>query len=227
MRREIGGMCGRYAAFRSLAEIQRLFGTVNALPNLPPSWNVAPTHDAAVVRRHPESGQRHLDLLHWGLVPHWARDPKSVRQPINARSETAAAAPMFSDALRRRRCIVPIDAFYEWQATPSGKVPHAVARADGAVMALAGLWEGWRGSDGTVLRSFTVLTTSACEALAHLHDRMPVVLEPPDWALWLGEEEGDHAALLRPSSAELRIWPVSAAIGSVRNNGPELLAVRS
>jgi putative SOS response-associated peptidase YedK len=216
-------MCGRYTAFRSIDEIRRIFGTVNAAPNFPPTWNMAPTRLAPVVRRHPQSGERHLDLLRWGLVPHWAKDPKAVRQPINARSESAATAPMFRDALAQRRCLVPIDAFYEWQARDGARIPHAIARADGAMMAAAGLWEGWRGGEGEVLRSFAILTTDACPALAALHARMPVILEAADWPLWLGEAEGDFAALMRPSAAAFRVWRIGTAVNNVRNDGAGLL----
>ena len=220
-------MCGRYAAFRSLDEIRRIFGTVNPLPDFAPTWNMAPTRLAPVVRVHPHSNERHLDLLRWGLVAHWARDPKSIRQPINARAETAATAPMFRDAFAHRRCIVPVDAFYEWQITGGARRPHAIARADGTPMALAGLWEGWRGPDGEVLRSFTVVTTAASPVLRALHERMPVVLEPPDWPLWLGERPGEDAgeiaALLCASAAAFRVWPVSTLVNSVRNDGAHLL----
>jgi putative SOS response-associated peptidase YedK len=216
-------MCGRYVVFRSIDEIRRIFGAANPAPNFAATWNMAPTMNAPVLRIHPQSGERHLDLLRWGLVPNWAKDPKATRQPINARSETAATSPMFRDALARRRCIVPIDAFYEWQAVKGGKLPHAVARADGQPMALAGLWEGWRGADGEVLRTFTVLTTAACAVLAALHERMPVVLEERDWRVWLGEEPGDFAALLRPSEAEFKVWRVGTLVNNVRNDGPHLL----
>ena len=218
-------MCGRYVVVTPPDELQRLFETVNAVPNAAPTWNMAPTRLAPVVRLHPETNARHLDLLRWGLLPHWVRgDPKKVRQPINARAETAATSPMFRDAFARRRCIVPIDAFYEWQVTPEGKIPHAVARADGAVMALAGLWEGWRGEGDEVVRSYTVVTTNAVDQLGHLHERMPVVLEREDWPAWLGEADGDPHALMRPSRAEFRVWPVSSKVNSVRNDGPELWA---
>ena len=216
-------MCGRYAAFRSVDEIRRLFATVNPPPNFSPTWNMAPTRLAPVVRLHPGEGARHLDLLAWGLVPHWSKDPKAERKPINARSETAVTSPLFRDALARRRCIVPVDASYEWQVTEAGKIPTAIARADGMPMALAGLWEGWRGPGGEVLRSFAILTTTACPALAHLHERMPVVLEQPDWARWLGEDPGPAGDLMRPSAAGFRCWRVSARVGNVRNDGPELL----
>ena len=205
-------------------DVGRVFETRNYMPNWQPTWNMAPTQLGPVVRRHPTTGARNLDLLRWGLLPHWVRgDPKKVRQPINARAETVATAPMFRDAFRARRCIVPIDGFYEWQVLPGAKQPHAVARADGAIMALAGVWEGWRGEGGEVVRSYAVITTTAIDALGHLHERMPVVLEPADWAAWLGEVDADPAALLRPSGATFRVWPVSSRVNNVRNDGPDLI----
>ncbi len=216
-------MCGRFVFSRPIDEMRAIFGTTNPPPNVAPSWNMAPTRLAPVVRLHPDTRQRHLDLLRWGLVPHWARDLKSARQPINARSETAATSPLFRDALARRRCLVPADAFYEWQATPQGKRPHAIARADGDMLALAGLWDSWRAPDGEVLRSFVILTTEANDVVRALHDRMPAVIEPTDWPLWLGETAGDAPALLRTSRAALRIWPVSTRVNNVRNDGADLL----
>ena len=200
-----------------------MFQTENPTPNWEPTWNMAPTRDAPVVRLHPETRARHLDLLRWGLVPNWAKDPKSVRQPINARAETAATSPMFRDALVRRRCLVPADVFYEWQATADGKQPFAIARTDGQPMVFAGLWEGWRGTDGTVMRTFTIVTTSANATLRALHERMPVVLEPQDWPAWLGETETDATALLRPSAADFRVWRVGKAVNNVRNDSAALL----
>ena len=216
-------MCGRYASFLPAEALRGLFHTVNATPNWQPTWNMAPTRDAPVVRLHPETRERHLDLLRWGLVPHWAKDPKSVRQPINARAETVASAPMFRDAMARRHCIVPADVFYEWQATGQGKRPFAIARADGAPMAFAGLWEGWRGADGSVIRSFTIITTSANPTLQPIHERMPVILELADWGLWLGEAEGDAGALLHSSAAEFRVWHIGTAVNNVRNDSASLL----
>jgi putative SOS response-associated peptidase YedK len=216
-------MCGRYATLLPPDAMARLFATVNPPPNFSARWNVAPTQLAPVVRLHPETRARHLDLLRWGLVPHWAKDPKATRQPINARSESAASTPMFRDAFARRHCLVPADAFYEWQVVDGQKRPWAIARADGAPLVFAGLWEGWRGADGTVIRSFTILTTDACPALAALHERMPVVLERDDWGLWLGERAGEAAALLRPSAAAFRTWRVSTAVNNVRNDSAALL----
>jgi putative SOS response-associated peptidase YedK len=216
-------MCGRYASATPADRIHRLFRTVNSTPNIQPTWNMAPSRDAPVVRLHPETKQRHLGLLRWGLVPHWVKDLKSNRQPINARAETLATTPMFRDAFARRRCLVPADAFYEWQVTEGAKLPWAIARADNETMVFAGLWEGWRGPEGDVVRSFTIVTTSANATLRPLHERMPVVLEPDAWPLWLGEVEGDTASVLRPSTTVFRTWRVTNAVNNVRNDRPELL----
>ena len=217
-------MCGRYVSSLPTDEIRAIFGTVGEVPNIPPNWNVAPTQGAMVIRRHPESGERRLGALRWGLVPGWTKDLKTARQPINARSETAATSGMFKGALTARRCIVPADAFYEWRTLPEGKQPYAVARHDGTPMAFAGLWEAWRDPAGEILRTFTILTTIANAAMRPLHERMTVILEPEDWPLWLGETPGDPMALLRPAAEDvLRVWPVSRAVNNVRNNGAALL----
>lgn len=217
-------MCGRYAAFLPAEAVARLFHTINPLPNVAPSWNLAPTQPAMVVRRHPDSGERHLDLLSWGLVPHWTKDPARAQKPINARSETVATSGLFRSAFAQRRCLVPADAFYEWQAGPDGKQPYAIARTDGQPMAFAGLWEGCRLPDGSVIRSFTICTTAATGALTALHERTPVILEPADWPVWLGETPGEPGALLRPAPAgTLHWWPVSRKVNAVRNNTADLL----
>lgn len=242
-------MCGRYASFLPPELIARLFGTKNPLPNLKPTWNMAPTMDAPVVRRHPNSNERHLDALTWGFVPASTKILKEARRPINARSESVASSGMFRTVFARRRCIVPAAAFYEWQApetqTPSSptlvlqtaepqvgrrregaaaKIPYAIARADGDPLAFAGIWEGWRAPEGNILRTFAILTTAANAQMSVLHERMPVILEPADWPLWLGEVEGDPVNLLRPSiDGTLRMWPVDKRVGNVRNDGPELL----
>ncbi len=221
-------MCGRYADSHPPEFIARLFRTVNALPNAAPSWNIAPTQQAMVVRRHPESGERHLDLLQWRLVPSWTKDPATATaktKPINARAETVATSGMFRGAFAQRRCLVPAEAFYEWQATETGKQPYAIARQDGQPMAFAGLWEGYRWPSGDVLRTFIIVTTSANADMEGLHDRMPVILEATDWPTWLGKVEGDPAALMHPApDGTLRTWPVSRAVNTPRNNRAELLA---
>ena len=218
-------MCGRFASTTPPEAVARRFKTTGQVPNVAPSWNVAPSQPAMVVRRHPETGERRLDLLTWGLVPHWTNDLAKARKPINARAETVVTSPMFREAFQRRRCIVPADAFYEWQAQESGpKQPYAIARRDGEMLAFAGLWEGWRGPAGEILRTFAIIVTAANEDMAPIHDRMPVILEERNWPAWLGEEDGDLDAMLHSGGAGLlRIWPVSVRVNRPANNGPELL----
>ena len=221
-------MCGRYFQQRSSGDIARYFGTTNATPNLVPSFNRAPTQDGLVVRRHPETGARHLDALRWGLVPRWAKDASGGARMMNARSESVADKPAFREAFRKRRGIAVADGFYEWQVLgPRAKQPFAVAMADGAPMPLAALWEGWRAPDGTILRTFTILTTDAAPELSILHDRMQVILPPDAWDAWLGAEEADDAALLslcRPYARQgLAVWPVGPRVGRVAENDPGLL----
>ncbi|MCK8783187.1 SOS response-associated peptidase [Roseomonas sp. NAR14] len=221
-------MCGRYFQQRAASAVAQYYETVNPLPNFAPSWNRAPTQDAPVVRRHPDTGARHLDLLRWGLVPRWAEDPKVGARMINARSESVAEKPAFRDAFRRRRCLVTADGFYEWHvAGPKAKQPYAVALASGEPMTLAGLWEGWRAPDGTILRSFTILTTEANAKLAPVHERMPVILPRAAWPLWLGEEPAEEAALLdllRPlPDAAVLAWPVGTRVNRVAEDDAGLL----
>ena len=221
-------MCGRYFQQRGPASVAAYFEAVNATPNLEPNWNRAPTQDGLVLRRHPETGARHLDALRWGLVPRWAKDLSIGSRMINARSESLSEKPAFREAYARRRCVVTADGFYEWKAEGKAKQPFAIAMADGAPMALAGLWEGWRGPDGEVLRTFTIVTGDANEKLAAMQHRMPVILPRAAWPAWLGEVEADEAelrGLLRPCPPEwLAVWPVSARVNKVTENGAGLLA---
>jgi putative SOS response-associated peptidase YedK len=216
-------MCGRYASFLPAEALARLFGTAGPLPNLEPTWNMAPTKAAPIVRFDREAGERRLEVAKWGLVPFFTKDLAKARKPINARSETVARSPLFKEAFARRRCLVPAAAYYEWRHDPSGKTPFAIARNDGKPVALGGMWETWQ-SGGETLRTFATLTTEANPSLALIQDRMPVIIERADWPLWLGEEDGDATALLRPLPADrLRIWPVERTVNNVRNDGPELL----
>jgi putative SOS response-associated peptidase YedK len=179
---------------------------------------------ASQVGRQCGAAERHLDALQWGLIPHFTKDLMTARKPINARAETAPSSGMFRGALAARRCVVPADVFYEWRTMPDGMQPYAIARLDGSPLAFAGLWEGWRSPEGETLRTFAILTTSANGTMAQLHERMPVILEPTDWPLWLAEADGNPAALMRPAADDvLHLWPVSRAVNAVRNNGPELL----
>jgi len=191
--------------------------------NAPPRWNGAPTDRLMVVRRNPQTGKNALDLLRWGLVPHFARDLKTGAPLINARSETVARKPAFRDAWAKgRRCLVPVDGFYEWRRERGVKQPYAFALKSREPMALAGLWENWKDSaTGQWVRSFTVLTTEANALIAPLHERMPVIVPQKDWELWLSGAEASD--LLTPLPAEfMEMWPVSTAVNKVGNEGEEL-----
>ncbi|MBL6454104.1 SOS response-associated peptidase [Belnapia sp. T6] len=221
-------MCGRYFQQRGPAYVARYFETVNPVPNTPPSWNRAPTQDALVVRRHPETGARHLDPLRWGLVPRWASDPSVGSKMINARSEGITEKPSFREAFRKRRCLVTADGFYEWRTEGKAKQAFAIALAGGEPMALAGLWEGWRASDGSILRTCTIVTGEANEKLSAMHHRMPMILPREAWPAWLGEEAAEPEALLallRPWPAEgVLAWPVSSRVNKVAENDAGLLS---
>jgi putative SOS response-associated peptidase YedK len=217
-------MCGRYASFFPAEAIARIFGTVNPVPNLAPTWNMAPTMDAPVIRLHPTTDGRHLDILKWGLVPYFTKDLKKARKPINARSESIAESGMFRDAFARRRCLVPAPVYYEWRDDPDGKTPFAVARLDGEPVAFGGVWETWKSPDSELLQTFATITTIANRQLGAIQDRMPVIIERHDWPLWLGEIDGDPASLLRPAPEDvLRLWQVGKAVGNVKNDGAELI----
>jgi putative SOS response-associated peptidase YedK len=222
-------MCGRLFQVTPPKRLSELFGTANPVSNAPPRYNAAPSDLLLTVRYNPKTGERALDPLRWGLVPHWAKDAKIGASLTNARAETIAEKPSFRDAFDRRRCLVPVDGFYEWHRPGEGaKQPYAFAHpANGAgerpPLALAGLWESWRDPDGGILRTITLVTTAANSVMAPIHDRMPVILTPETWAVWLGESAGDAAALMRPCpDALLDHWPVSPAVGNVRNQGAEL-----
>jgi putative SOS response-associated peptidase YedK len=197
-------------------------------PNFPPSRNAAPTDLLPVVRYDRKAGERSLDLLRWGLVPFWAKDLNVGFANINAKAEGIENKPAFREAFQRRRCLVPIDSFYEWKKTATRKQPYAsVALADRGVMALAGLWENWRSSAGEWIRSFAIVTTKPNELCAELHDRMPVVLGPGAWPVWLGEELAELRylkSLLAPYPSDgMTCWPVSRRVGNVKNNDPSLI----
>ena len=203
-------MWGRFAAQLPPEFTRQLFATKGELPNLGSNWNVARAQPAMVIRRHPETAERRLDVLRWGLVPHFTKELKACKRPINARSETAGTSGMFRGALAARRCLVPADAFYESKAMVDGKQPYAIAKADGALLAFADPWEGWTDPAGETLRTFTILTTAANDDMARLHGRMPVILDPRPGRCGWGEEPGDHLVLMRPAENDVvRLWPVS------------------
>jgi putative SOS response-associated peptidase YedK len=222
-------MCGRFARRSTREVLAEWFGVdLDDAPAFEPSYNVTPQSVQPVVRPGRDSGAPEFALLRWGLVPSWAKDAKIGYSTINARAEEVATKPAFREALRKRRCLVPADAFYEWQRSDAkNKRPFAIAFRSGQPYAFAGLWEQWRPKEGEALETFTILTTEANELLAPIHDRMPVILEPKDYKRWMEPADPDRlpVGLMRPFPAEqMTAWPVSQRVGNVRNNDPELLA---
>ena len=223
-------MCGRFVSSSPPDEVARYF---DAEPPgeaaIGPSWNVAPTSDVYVVLE--DGGIRRVAPHHWGLVPIWAKSPTVGNKMINARSEGLAEKNAFKHAFRKRRCIVPVDGFYEWKtiAGQKTKQPYFIHRSDGEPLAFAGLWEEWRGPDRSGaehLRSATIITTSANTTMAPIHDRMPVILPPTAWKEWLDPTNASIETLGRlliPAPDHLLVMhPVSTDVGNVRNQGPHL-----
>ncbi|TVQ34165.1 MAG: SOS response-associated peptidase [Phycisphaeraceae bacterium] len=219
-------MCGRMTRER---DVKTMCSAMDARPpgvELPISYNVAPTQPSLIVRPI-AAGGREGAIARWGLIPSWAKDPSIGSRMINARAETAAAKPAFRAAMRRRRCIVPADSFYEWQAVEGSKRkrPWRIHRVDGEPLRFAGLWEVWDQGDGP-LESFTIITTAANDFMRPMHDRMPVIIEPEDAAAWLDPEASADAAqaLLRPAAdGALIAHPVSTRVNSPANDDPSLI----
>lgn len=190
-----------------------------------PKYNVAPSQLVLSIINDGHSNR--LGELKWGLIPPWADSPKIGFQMLNARSETAAGKPAFSAPLRRKRCLIPADGFYEWKATLRGKQPMRIVLKSRALFSMAGLYETWLSPDGSKINSCTILTTTPNELVARIHDRMPVILHPEDEQLWLNRavtDVGTITPLLRPYPAnQLEAYPVSASVGSVRNDEPALI----
>lgn len=222
-------MCGRAKLSTDFSEIKIAFRIPpeRPTPNFAASWNIAPTDPMPVVHFDAKAEQRSLDVMRWGLVPYWAKDIKIGYSTFNARAEDIGTKPAFREAFQRRRCLIPLDAFYEWKKTEDGKQPFAIGLKDGGLMAMAGLWENWRSPASEQIRSCTIVTTTPNELCAQLHNRMPVVLKKETWPVWLGEETADATALralLAPyPSEEMVCWAVSARVGNVKNNDPSLI----
>ncbi|MDQ2754087.1 MAG: SOS response-associated peptidase [Actinomycetota bacterium] len=236
-------MCGRFTSTSTLEQLAEAYDIdeVRAEP-MAPRYNVAPTDPVlavATARPKPprEAAPRMLGVFGWGLVPSWAKDPSIGSRLINARAESVATKPAFRNALTRRRCLIPADAYYEWQLRPGvgtakkpAKLPWAIRRHDHQPMAFAGLWEVWRDPaqpDGEFLRTCAIVTTGASRPMAVIHDRMPVILEPSAWDIWLdpGIDEVDAiSGFLRPAAEDLlEAYPVSTRVNKVSEDGPDLL----
>jgi putative SOS response-associated peptidase YedK len=218
-------VCGRFSQQRPASELAEIFAAEPLAEELGPRFNVAPTDEAYVVVQREE--RRAVVAYRWGLIPHWAESAKVASRMFNARSETLGRSPAFADALRRKRCLVPVDGFYEWQRIGNRRQPFTIHRADDRPLVLAGLWSGWHDpSVERVIRTFTIITTGPNEQMTGLHDRMPVVVPDDAWSQWLDPDGDvdDLRPLFEPSDAiTLAIDPVADLVNTVRNDGPELI----
>ncbi len=214
-------MCGRFTLRTPSGVLVEQFGLSEA-PTFKPRFNVTPSQAVAAIRS-PEGGRRELAWLRWGLVPPWAKESSIGNRLINARAETAASKPAFKNAFRRRRCLIPADGFYEWRKVAGKRLPYLLALRDGRPFAFAGLWERWPGGEEPI-ESCTVLTTDANDLVRPLHDRMPVILDPADYATWLDPAVSDAARLvplLRPYPADrMTSWPVATRVNRPDNDDP-------
>jgi len=220
-------MCGRFTLRTNSVSLAEQFGC--ELPfDLPPRYNIAPTQPVATVRIGPEEARRHWQMVRWGLIPSWAKEASIGSRMINARAETVADKPAFRAALRRRRCLVPADGYYEWQKTGKSKQPYYIRLRDNLPFAMAGLWERWINPEtGEPVETCTIITTDANELTRPIHDRMPVILNVADYDLWLDpqlQNPDPLCRLLRPFDIQaMRADPVDTYVNNPRNDGPRCI----
>lgn len=218
-------MCGRYRLSRRKEVLAEYFGADVDDLDWEPRYNIAPTQPVPVIRRDDGGPTLHASLMRWGLIPSWATDPAIGAQTINARSETAATKPSFREPLQKRRCLIPADGFYEWQRRAGRKQPFCFEVGDGGIFAFAGLWDRWRGKDGTVVETCTILTTTPNELLADVHDRMPVILPEDQYDRWLDPRMQDATSAVKLFKAFdsnlMKRYAVSTRVNSVANDGAE------
>jgi putative SOS response-associated peptidase YedK len=220
-------MCGRFTQQRPASELAEIFAAEPIVEDPGPRYNVAPTDEALVVVQ--RDGRRAITTYRWGLIPHWADSAKVGSRMFNARVETLTDSPAFRDSLRRKRCVVPVESFYEWRREGTISQPYLIGRSDGLPLAFAGLWDGWRDPTTNELRrTFTIVTTTPNETMAPIHDRMPVALADGQWEAWIDPSAADIGELLAMLDSrrvpELVVRPVSRLVNDVRNDGPELVA---
>jgi len=218
-------MCGRYRLSRRKEIVEEYFDSAPWDQELSPRFNIAPTQSVPVIRQNPKEPVRQLSLMRWGLIPSWAKDGSGAARMINARSETASTKPAFRDPLKYRRCLLPADGFYEWQRTAKAKQPFCFEINDGELFAFAGIWDRWKDPSGGWIKTCSILTTTPNAVTSAVHDRMPVILDPDAYDLWLdpGMQNVEAASeLLKPYSAErMRCYPVSTRINHVVNDDDE------
>jgi len=217
-------MCGRYTVTASPEVLRALFAYAEQ-PNFPPRYNIAPTQPIAIVRL--VDGKRQFALVRWGLLPSWVKDPKTFTLLINARGESVVDKPAFRAAMKRRRCLIPADGFYEWQKAGDRKRPFYVHAKSGEPLAFAGLWETWTGPNGEELDTAAIVTTRANKTLGPIHDRMPVIVPPEAFDLWLNSNEVDAttaSALIAPApDGLLEAYEISTAVNRTANDNAKLL----
>lgn len=221
-------MCGRFSQRQSAEAIAQAFQVLE-VPSLTPRYNIAPTQAVATVLQNSQQEGRHLKMLHWGLIPSWAKDPKIASKLINARAETVAEKPSFRSAFRQRRCLVVADGFYEWQQQENKKQkqPYYFRFKDESPFAFAGLWERWEDPNGKEIQSCTLLTTEANDLMRPIHHRMPVILSPKDYELWL-DPEVKKPELLQPllhpyPTEEMTAYPVSKLVNKPTNDSADCI----
>jgi len=220
-------MCGRYRLSRRKQVVEEYFDSVSD-EDWSPRYNIAPTQPVPVIRQNPTEPVRELTLMRWGLIPSWTKGPTVGAGMINARAETASSKPAFRDALKIRRCLIPADGFYEWQRAAKAKQPYCFEVNEGELFAFAGIWDRWRDANGNALETCSILTTTPNAATSAVHERMPVILDPDTYDLWLDPGMRDVSVasdLLKPYDAQLmRCFPISTRINHVANDDEECSA---
>ena len=214
-------MCGRYTLIADLGDLAQRFEFDGSDFSYDPGYNIAPTESVLTVRN---VEGREAAFMRWGLVPFWAKDPKIGARMINARAETVAEKPAFRNALKKRRCLVLADGYYEWQKTPAGKTPCRIIMKSGEPFAMAGLWETWKDPQGNVVPSCTIITTVANDFLAPIHNRMPVILPQEVERLWLDPDPDDAAVLTPYPDESMDAYEVSTLVNFAGNDGREIIA---
>jgi putative SOS response-associated peptidase YedK len=213
-------MCGRYTLRTPVDSLVETFDIAEYPSSITPSYNIAPTQEVTAVVE--EDEKRKLEMLRWGLIPSWAKDPAIGNKMINARAETVSEKPSFRSAFKKRRCLILADGFYEWKKTDDGKQPYHIKMQDGSPFAFAGLWETWQ--NGEEIRSCTIITTEANGLMNEIHHRMPVILPPEDYGMWLDpdfDEKDPLTSLLKPYPADaMEAYPVSRRVNKPSNNEP-------
>ncbi|WP_332445051.1 SOS response-associated peptidase [Wolinella succinogenes] len=218
-------MCGRFTSLLSSELLEELFG-IQLPPEFHPRNNIAPTQQIWIIRQ-TATGGRYPSAVRWGLVPHWAKDLSIGNHMINARCETVHEKPAFRIAIRARRCIIPASGFFEWDHSGKVRVPHYITLKDGSPLAFAGIWDAWKSPEGETIESCSILTTTSNRLVAALHDRMPVILHPTEFSLWLDRSMNKPEKLQRlyqpyPSDL-LQEWEVSSIVNSASHDTPETI----